>query len=137
MTGRRALTQLQHRVGRRGASLLCFGALDFVYGYWLQSDADPTSAVKHWFCTLMPLGAWALIWWSVGMVCVVFAFVHDDYPGFAGAIGIKLTWGIFSLIGWLADGVGVGSVGIWVGLAIIVAIIAGWAEPEIHGDDAS
>lgn len=133
--------RLRRRVGRRGSALLFFGVLDLVYAWGLawpdpQSRATPSLMFVN---TVLPLAAWAVLWGFVGLACVYHAFHRYDAFGFRCAIGIKMIWGGVSFIGWALAGVPRGYVtaAIWYGLAGLVWIIAGWREPEPHGDDAS
>lgn len=127
---------LHDHLGRRGSALLWFGALDLVYAYALLDSPDSISPTFGWFGSILPLDAWAAIWFVVGAVCLISAVRRVDQVGFVAAIGIKVIWGTVSLAGAILAGVPVSSVGIWLGLAGLVWIIAGWPEADPVGDDA-
>lgn len=128
-------------LGRRGSALLAFAVLDVVYGISLAWPAPgqvrPGSALG-WFSEIAPLDVWAFVWWTVAAICVVAVVLtllrrgvtRADRYAFSAAIGIKIWWGTLSLIGWIMREVPISSAGIWLGLAFLVALIAGWPEPE-------
>lgn len=121
-------------VGRRGRFLLFFGGLDLVYAFSLIApDARTRSAPLFlWLTEIAPLWVWAAAWGVVGMACLWQAFCRRDAIGFAAAIGLKICWGVVCLGGWLFGDVDRGyvSAGIWLGLAYVVSVVAGWAEPD-------
>jgi hypothetical protein len=130
---RRAAARLQHRVGRRGASLLFFGLLDLVYCYSLLSP-PPRSAWSPslvFLDSIVPLWAWAAAWGAVGLLCLCRSYRRRDAAAFAAAIAIKVLWAIASLAAWLVGGVDRGYVNtvVWLAFAGFVAIIASWPEP--------
>lgn len=134
MTFRSARAALRRRVGRRGAALLAFALIDILYAGSMLTASDsglPLNATYQWFGELMPLAAWAAVWALVAAVCTWSALHHYDRAGFVAAIGIKVVWSLLSLAGWVLDDVTLGSVGIWLGLAVVVGVIAGWAEPPL------
>ena len=121
----RALTQ---RIGRRGAALLFFTLLDFVYAIALLNPppGDVPEAYR-WPQEIMPLSLWALLWGGVGAVCLVCAFLPRDSIGFTAAVALKLTWGAMALWSWLAGVAPRGYVSavIFLGFAAFVYLIAG------------
>jgi hypothetical protein len=142
VTGRlrtlRGYRWLRHHLGRRGDCLLVFGGLDLVYGWSLYvADASVIdgNATYRWFATIMPLSAWAMMWWLVGLTCFWHAFRRYDRYGYVAAIGIKMIWGTIAWIGALQDGVSVGAVAVWLGLAGLVWRISGWRESDLGDDD--
>jgi hypothetical protein len=128
------LTSLRHHVGHRGSALLFFALLDLVYGFGMvvapaETLASPTYAFLG---RLVPLQMWAGIWLSVGLVCLVQAFMQFDRLAFACASALKLAWGLAHLIGWLIADVprGYVSAAIWLAFAGFVQVISTWREPE-------
>jgi hypothetical protein len=119
--------RLVDRVGRRGAALLFFALLDFVYCYALLSTPRPLVAFYAWMEHIMPLAAWAACWGLVGAICLVFAFLLYDTPAFMAAVALKVAWGLPPLFGWLAGSVERGYVSavVWLGFAAFVFLIAG------------
>lgn len=127
------------RVGRRGAALLCFALTDVIYGMSLISaNGMQQNATVKWFSTLGPLWLWFSLWISVAVVCAIAAFSNQrDLYGFISAIGIKVWWSLMCLVGWIAGEMTLGAVGVWAGLAVLVALIAGWPEPDAYGENES
>jgi hypothetical protein len=123
----RAAAYLAARIGRRGAALLFFVLLDVVYCYGLLTAPRPLVPFYAWMNDIMPLGTWAACWGLVGAVCLVYAFRTHDTPAFMAAVGLKVAWGLLSLLGWLAGAVDRGylSAAIWLGFAVFVFLIAG------------
>jgi hypothetical protein len=115
------------RIGRRGAALLFFAVLDFVYCYALLEAPRPLVAFYAWMNGIMPLPAWAALWGAVGVVCLLFAFALRDTPAFMAAAGLKVGWGLLAFFGWLAGTIERGylSAVIWLAFAAFVYLIAG------------
>lgn len=122
---------LRDRVGRRGAALLFFALLDFIYAYALLSAAQPMTAFHAWMDGIMPLAAWAACWAAVGLTCLVFAFMIHDTPAFMAAVAVKVGWGLPALFGWISGVVPLGylSATIWLAFAAFVYLIAGGIPP--------
>lgn len=123
--------QLRAKVGRRGAALLFFTLLDFVYCYGLFTAPRPLVPYYAWMNDLAPLGAWAACWGLVGMVCLAYAAQIYDTIAFMCAAGLKVGWGLLALLGWMAGSVDRGYVSavIWLGFAAFVVLIAGGIPP--------
>lgn len=133
MSAARRYRAVRHQVGRRGAALLCFATLDVVYSASLAFPGpNGGGASQRWFGSILPLWVWACWWMAVAVICVASCCRENDLYGFIAAISIKVWWGLLSLVGWLLQEVPVSSAGIWLGLAVIVGLIAGWPEPEHH-----
>jgi hypothetical protein len=130
----RHLRAFRHVVGRRGAALLCFAILDAVYAAGLVwPGPNGGGATQVWFGSILPLWFWALWWLSATVVCTVGALnKRYDQAGFIAAISIKIWWGVLGLIGWIAGQVPVSAPAVWLGLSVLVMLIAGWPEPEHH-----
>jgi hypothetical protein len=73
-----------NRVGRRGAALLFFALLDFVYCYGLLSRAPAVDAVLRLDERHHAAALWAACWGVVGVICLVFAFRDVRHPGVHG-----------------------------------------------------
>jgi hypothetical protein len=122
-------------VGRRGAVLAYLALVDVLFALSLVCPAPETaqSSSTRFLADLAPLPSWGALWFVVGVVCLVGAFVHRlDRYAFACAAGIKTLWGGVFLFGWLAGEIERGWVGavLWLGLAVLVVILAGWPEPR-------
>lgn len=119
-----------HRVGRRGVSLLFFAVLDLIYAVSLLTVDPGDSPFFAWLARLLPLWAWAILWATIGLICLWYAFQRCDRWGFAAAIFLKIVWGLVSLGGWLLGGVERGwvSATIWLAFAGWVWVISGWPE---------
>jgi hypothetical protein len=132
---RRLARRVGRRIGRRGAFLLFLAVLDLLYSFSLahppaESLRSPTVV---FIGDVLPLEAWAALWASVGVVCLVGAFGRKDRWAFAAAMFLKVLWGGTFLAGWLIAGLDRGwvSAGIWLPMAVLVYIIATWAEPPV------
>ena len=127
------LSELQHRVGRRGCALLFFALLDLIYAASLLSA--PTSGPYRFLAAILPLAAWASLWAAVGLLCLLQAFMRADRAAFAAAALIKVIWGMVQLTGWLIADLYRGYVGaiLWLALAAFVLVISGWPEPPRRG----
>jgi hypothetical protein len=126
---------LRLRVGRRGAALLIFAFIDLVIGWSLldpqtQAQAQALPAYQA-MLAVVPLSVWGWWWITVGLVCVVHAFVQRDRVGYGAAIGIKVVWGGGFLASWLVYEAPRGWLGAatWGVFAALVYLISGWPEP--------
>ncbi len=126
-----ALRWLRDHIGRRGAALLFFAFLDFVYSFGLFNPAPevrrtPTVLFVE---SVLPLWVWAIMWLAAGICCLVDAFRRNDKVGFAAAIAIKTLWGLLFVVAMVA---GLEraylSAALWLVLAGWVGIIATWPE---------
>jgi hypothetical protein len=122
---------LAARIGRRGAALLFFALLDFVYAYYLLNAAHPLTTLNAWMDTVLPLPVWAACWASVGLTCLGFTLARRDTVAFMAAVAIKVGWGLPALFGWLGGEVPLGylSAVIWLAFAAFVYLIAGGIPP--------
>lgn len=121
-------------LGRRGAVLLYLAVVDVLYALslWRPAPAAQRTPATRFLIEVMPLLAWAALWLVVGVLCLAGAFRHRARPvAYAAAVAIKALWGLTFLLGWLAGEVDRGWVGavVWLGLAALVAVLAGWPEP--------
>lgn len=130
---RRVAGGLRRRVGHRGSALLFFALIDLVYCLSLLAPSKQArdSDTLRFLSGLLPLWTWAAAWGGVGLLCLWGAFRRRDQLAFAGAIGLKVMWGLVSLAGWLTAGVDRGylSAAVWLVFAGFVGIIASWPEP--------
>jgi hypothetical protein len=116
------------RIGRRGAALLFFSLVDFVYCYALLfPPPGPVPESYRWPQVLMPLWVWALCWGAVGVICVVGAFMRHDTMAFTAAVALKLAWGTLAVV---SQALGVSQRGyvtavVWFAFAAFVYLIAG------------
>lgn len=131
------MTALRQRIGRRGAALLFFAFLDTVYCWSLL---DPSASARRSSAFLFlgdvaPLWTWAAAWGAVGATCLVCAFLRRDEVAFSAAISLKVMWGLLFVGGWLFAGVerGYVSAAVWIALALLVGLLAGWPEPPRRG----
>lgn len=120
-------------VGRRGAVLAYLALVDLLFALSLyRPPAEPAPGLRF-LASVLPLEAWGTAWLVVGVVCAVGAFVHRvDRFAFACAVAIKTLWGGVYLLGWAVGCIERGWVSavIWLGLAVLVMILAGWPEPR-------
>lgn len=128
------MTRVAQRVGRRGAALLFFVLLDFVYCYGLLSAPRPLVPFYAWMNDVLPLAVWAAGWGFVGVLCLLFAFQVYDTPAFIAAVALKVAWGLLSFFGWVAGAVDRGYVSavIWLAFAAFVFLIAGGIPPAVQ-----
>jgi hypothetical protein len=125
MTG--TLGRLGARIGRRGAALLFFTALDVLICLSLVTAPRPLVPLYAWMDGMMPIAAWAVLWLLVAAVCLWFAFRTYDTPAFIAAVALKVGWGLLSLWGWLEGAIERGWITavIWLAFAAFVHLIAG------------
>jgi O-antigen/teichoic acid export membrane protein len=126
---------LDRTIGRRGACLLFFALLDFLYALslWRPPADDARNPTARFLASMAPLRCWAVLWFVVGVLCLAGVFRRRfGRIGFAAAIGIKTLWGAVFLLGWLAGVVARGWVAavIWLAFAAMVGVLAGWPDPH-------
>jgi hypothetical protein len=128
-----AWRRLKHRVGRRGASLMFFALLDFVFALSLisplpESQRNPATIFIQ---SIAPLWVWGLLWLLAGVVCLSGAFVRNDQLAFFAAVGIKVLWGLIYLLMQIIVHIERAWLGatIWLCLGMFVFIISTWPEP--------
>lgn len=127
------LRSLTRRVGRRGSALLLFATLDLIFG-WSLLDPTPTvlaSPGYRWLGSVLPVQVWGALWTVVGLLCLIGAFLREDSPAWVAAMAMKVMWGVLWFCGWwLADlERGWVSAAVWLPMAALVALLAGWPEP--------
>ncbi len=118
-------------IGRRGAALLFFAFLDFIYAYSLFNPAPEVrrTATVLFVEGLLPLWVWGAMWLAAGICCLTNAFRANDKVGFAAAIAIKTLWGLLFVVAMVAGlERAYVSAALWLVLAGWVGIIATWPE---------
>jgi hypothetical protein len=136
------------RIGLRGATLLTLGVADALYGASLiTSPGVSPNSTMIWFAERGPMPLWVGLWWTVAALCFVHAFRREgaDGLGFAAAGIIKSFWVLVCGWGWLEGQVGLGAVGVFFGLGVVVVINsrirehhdapAQWTDDLPGGDD--
>jgi hypothetical protein len=122
------LKWLTIRVGRRGSYLLFLAFLDFVYGWSLISIANPL--IGHIDLGLTPL-TWGIMWVTVGVVCLVEAFLTLDRLAFSLAVLLKFLWGTTQILSWMltvTNPYGWISGSVFLAFAAATAVISFWPE---------
>jgi hypothetical protein len=129
--------QARRRVGRRGAVLLILAAVDIGVGlsYIFPTAETAASQSAQWRDSLAPTEFWGALWIVVGLCCLTAAFFRNDTPGFAPAVGLKVTWSVLELSGWLSGAIAQGyrPALIWAGYALLIFVVAGLSEPTRRG----
>lgn len=121
------------RVGRRGAALLFFALLGFVYCYGLLNPLYPLSPTYAWVASVLPLWVWAALWGTAGGICAVCAFRVHDSLAFGAMIGVSAWWGLLIGAGWLFGGVDRGYISavVWLALAGFVYVIGSGLQAKL------
>lgn len=123
-------------IGRRGTVLLFLALVDVItaLSLWRPAPIEAQSATVRFLALIAPLSWWAVLWLAVGMVCAAGALAHRlDPVAFAAATALKVLWGTVFLLGWLIADLhrGWAAAIVWLGFAVLVGVIAGWAEPPV------
>jgi len=139
------LRRLRRRLGRRGASLLLFGALYLLYGYGLLVEPLISTVSFQILVDLWPVDVWAWLWICSGLVAVLSAWLPQgrDWLGFTALYPIAMAWGLASFVSWWPRGDNPRG---WVGAAVwcviggLITKDAGSPEPGFRkkggGSDA-
>lgn len=133
-------TRARARLGRRGSSLLAFGLVDVAVGWSLTDPLSRKVATATPIYRLLflwvPAGTWAALWLAVAAVCFVQAWARDDRLAFGCAIGVKIVWALGLYGAWVVyDAPRAWTLAIvWLVLAWLVSVIAGWPEPPDPAD---
>lgn len=127
--------KLKIKIGRRGATLLCLGAINLIFGwFFLDPHIHKVVSVAPVYRGLQDVASlylWGVAWWTAGVLCVWEAFRQKDVIGFVASIIIKVSWsaGLFaSWLIWDAQYAWAQAI-LWLGLAVWTIICAGWPEP--------
>jgi hypothetical protein len=128
--------RLARHLGFRGAVLATIAEFDLVWGWSLldPAAARPVSAAASYRAFIVagrylvggrPLLPWAVALLVVGVLCGVQAWMDDDRPAFAAAMGVKVVMLLLTLAAWPEAGVQiVRNVVIWATLAMFVAVMS-------------
>lgn len=135
MTGARVRPlwrRVRHRVGHRGATLLFFAFVDYVYAWSLYRPAPERarSSLVLYLNSVAPPWVWASLWLATAVAATIFAFRAQDRLGFTMCIALKTLWSVTLAFG-AARGVegALPSVAVWVGTAAFLFNAAAWPEP--------
>lgn len=124
----RHLRDLRQRLSQRGACLLLIAALDLIYAQGLACAPPETAATPTYvfLASILPLSVWAVIWATVGILCLVQAWGRRDRAAYVAATALKALWALLHLGAW-AFGVlprGYLPAAIWLLAAGFVMIVA-------------
>jgi uncharacterized membrane protein HdeD (DUF308 family) len=123
------------RIGRRGACLLILGVLHLNLG-WTLLSLPPTTLQALKVFRYVPVAVWGSLWMILGAISLLYAFVRrskSDGLGFAAAYLMPSLWGLAYLLSWwpfrdIGIEAAVRAAGIYWCYALLIQIIAGWAE---------
>lgn len=143
---KRLITQGQRWPTRshRGGCLVAGGALMVLYGLSLLPWGDvPKSVLRNvsYAFAIMSPTAWAWLWISCGALAVAGGFFRFDRWAFLCVTALPMAWGIFYTITWLQGHSVPGSrpwlsAGIFICLATILMICAGWEDETTPAQEA-
>ena len=129
------MKRLAHKLGRRGATLLVLAIFDFIFG-WFFFDPNVHQSLQQidiyrGLRDFASLYAWGVMWWLVGIICLVSAFRRKDAIGFVAAILIQVAWVVGLMSAWILWDAKYAwaQAALWASLCAWVAITAGWPEP--------
>lgn len=129
----RPLRRLAQRLGRRGAILLCYGAVWFLYGYAQVASPPPDQRGLQPLLELMPLAAWGWLWVAAGVVAMVAAWLPQgkDWPAYPALQLVVLPWMGCYLATWIMGEFPRGwiAAAVWGLISVPVWVTAGWPEP--------
>ncbi|MFD4547308.1 hypothetical protein [Streptomyces sp. NPDC058466] len=130
---RRIVRRLSKRLGRRGAILLCYGAVWSIIGYGQITAPAPDLRGLRLLLQMMPLYAWGWIWVVSGLIAIVSAWLppEKDWPGFLALPLMVLPWTVSYLLAWILGDYPRGWLAsvVWGAIAAPVLVVAGWREP--------
>ncbi|MFD5795585.1 hypothetical protein ACFWIO_19005 [Streptomyces diastatochromogenes] len=120
-------------LGRRGAILLCYGAVWAIIGYGQITSPQPDLRGLRLLLQMMPLAAWGWLWVTSGLIAIVSAWLPQgrDWPGFLALPLMVLPWAASYLLAWILGDYPRGWVAavVWGAIAAPVLVVAGWREP--------
>lgn len=125
--------RIPDKTGYRGRALLTLGVLDLAVAFSLIQLllSRPGTASGGFIAKTIPPEVLAGMWLTVAILCIVFAFKRRDSLAWSFAIGIKVFWGLLSVVGWLAGEIPSGYLSgiIWWSFGGLVWLISRWPEP--------
>lgn len=135
MRSRSRLLLLRLQLGRRGAILVCLGALYLLYGYGLLVEPMVNTVSLRMLFDLWPQRVWAWLWIGAGAAAVACAWLRQgrDWLGFTLLYPLAAAWGLSSLVSWWPNGDnprGWIAAAIWCALGGVITTAAGWDEPS-------
>ena len=116
---------LRHRIGHRGAFLVCLGAYDLFFGLYLVAGG----ALQY--VPLIGERTWGIVWMSIGAFLCAGALTRHDAPFFAAAILIKIVWALETFrLDWFNHDADYWIRGCyWLALCAAIITVANWPEP--------
>lgn len=130
---RPALRRLTRALGRRGAILLCYGAVWALYGYAQVVSPPPDQRGLQPLLELISLTAWGWLWVVAGAVAMVSAWLPQgvDWVAYPALQLVVLPWMGCYLMTWIVGDYPRGwiAASVWGLISIPVWVTAGWPEP--------
>ena len=116
---------MRHRIGHRGAFLLCIAVYDLFFGLYLAEGGS----IQH--VPLIGERPWGWIWLAAGMFLICGAFTHRDAAFFTTAVLVKMVWALeYFRLDYMANDHDEWIRGCyWLALAAAVTVAAFWPEP--------
>ncbi|MDX3713361.1 hypothetical protein PV733_31360 [Streptomyces europaeiscabiei] len=129
----RVVRRLGRMLGRRGAILLCYGAVWALYGYAQIASPPPDQRGLQPLLELMPLDVWGGLWMAAGLLAVVAAWLPQgmDWPAYPALQLVVLPWMGCYFATWLMGDFPRGwiAAAVWGLISVPVWVAAGWPEP--------
>lgn len=120
-------------LGRRGAILLCYGAVWTLYGVAQLITPQQDQRGLHLLLDVAPLEFWACCWLAAGAIALVCAWAPPgrDAAAFVALPLVIVPWTASYLLTWALGDFPRGWVAaaVWAAITVPVLVVAGWAEP--------
>jgi hypothetical protein len=120
-------------LGRRGAILLCYGAVWALYGYAQIASPPPDQRGLQPLLQLWSLDVWGGLWVAAGLLAMVSAWLPTgrDWMAFPALQLVVLPWMGCYLATWLMGQYPRGwiAAAVWGLISVPVWVVAGWPEP--------